>query len=452
MAVGLGHALSQDTVSIADFRYPETKSIDWKGYLNGSFGQSSSETSLPDFAHTGGIPGIMTGHSSHGEFNAYTNFLFFHAKDNHDHTFQVSASGYFQHRRSDKTTIDTATVGSEDSYTQWNAIVSENWSYLHYLTDEGFHFLGSIATEYRRGVTRSSSGGNPPTLIRYRDERESYYSVDFRGSLGAGFGRLRDGTFVFRALRIIERLRDDGVITRPLSRREMLGLIDRLATEREYTTNFERSSKYFIRDIVEELTALGVVLPGSVTPFSALRILESFQERVNPRIFGWRFYYTFNDTHSLSVTEGSYDNFQNDWTYVHEFGFQFGHPLSLLTHFSGSLILDMPTHNLRNRSTVRAQTTISHQIGEQLEVVGSYGFFYGVDNVYSFDFESFQRSAAHTIEGNFVYFIEDRLRFGTSLIFRSGYTHSYGSYVRYNPVSISYSEIFFSFGLIYNII
>ena len=45
-------------------------------------------------------------------------------------------------------------------------------------------------------------------LFRSNDhEIDRSFTVSFRGSLGIGYGRLRDGTFVFRALRIVERLR-----------------------------------------------------------------------------------------------------------------------------------------------------------------------------------------------------------------------------------------------------
>src|ERR1051326_2044010 len=86
--------LAQDSVSISDFRYPETRAIDWKGSLNGNFGSNSTRVEV-GAVQTSPRPGS-------GEdlrLNLGSTFLFFHSKDNHDN--QLKFSGNFEFRDHD---------------------------------------------------------------------------------------------------------------------------------------------------------------------------------------------------------------------------------------------------------------------------------------------------------------------------------------------------------------
>jgi hypothetical protein len=268
---------------------------------------------------------------------------------------------------------------------------------------------------------------------------------------------LRDGTFVFRALRIIERLREDGLITRELSRREMLGLVDRVARRREYTTNFERPDKYFVRDIVDELTETGVIAPGAVTPYSTLRIVEGLQENLALRMFGWRVYYAFDDVHNQHKSEAyyntvSFESYSDGWAHIHEFGFEFGHPLSLFTHLSGRCVLDVPVHQHQTQSTISTSATIVHQVGERLEIDGTYEFLWGLKYIPSAWVTSYTRSTVHTVRGNFVYFLEDRLRFVTALTYNNSHDNFHWEAQPFEPGAMYSSGIALSFGFLYNII
>jgi len=445
------HGLSaQDTVSISDFRYPETRAIDWKGYLSGYFNREDQDNGrflAPDRFQTG------TGSGSYGNFNASSNFLFFHTKDDHDQTFQLQASGSYSHNGNEGIQVDTAVYQSSTGTVSWIGEVDANWIYLHYLTGDGLHLIGALSSSYFAASLKENVARNSGSGSMNWERKSNSHSIHFRGSLGMGFGRLRDGTFVFRALRIIDRLREDGLITRPMSRNEVLGLVNRIAHLREYTTNFERYSKYFVKDIVEELVVMGVITPGSVTPFSSLRILEAFQENVQPRYFGWRAYYLFNDSHDQSRGDASQEEsytlpttshtYRNDWDYVHEFGVQIAWPFSLADNVTANGLLDLPNHNVQLRFSFRFDASISHQIGERLEANARYQLFYGVNDPFSYNFNYTSRSVNHTIQGNFVYFLEDQVRFQTGI----GYSFSSALSAAYKTSSFN-----FSFGLMYNII
>lgn len=459
IAILSGRSMAQDSVSIEDFRFPETKAVDLKGSLSGGLSSGNSGSSS---LYGAGAPRTQSSNSGFGSFTAGSTFLFFHTKDNHDQSFVLSTSGSYFYSDGEDMTADTTTRQREDRDSRWDGTVSANWSYLHYVTDEGFHFLGGIAADYQGSHARLNSSRDPdPAHIGYEQVSGSY-SVHFHGWLGAGFGRVRDGAFIFRAMRVVERLREDGVITRPLSRSEMLSLADRLAAQREYTTNFERYQKYFVKDIVDDLDSLGIVSQRTVTPYSALRILEGFQENVQSRFFGWRVYFAFHDSHDQSglnyrtVYSGGasleHESIDNSWAYVSEFGLQYGRPLSLYTHFYAEALLDLPNHDPGTRNSVRVSATVSHQLGERLLLVGSYQYNGGVSDAFSYDVDRYSRSFTHTFRGNFVYFLEDQLRFQTAVRYTTSHANYYGYSLDYIPISSSGSGFSFSFGLVYNII
>jgi hypothetical protein len=464
IAILAGKSAGQDSVSISDFRYPETKAIDLKGGLSGYFSSDQYDESYPL------VPLILTtakGNSGDGNLNASANFLFFHTKDNHDQSFTVSAQGSNSFSNNEDTRVDTVTRRRESSRVDWGGSVSADWSYLHYITEDGIHLIGGSTVDYYTTHSRRNSLTDGPVVVSSSEQVSGSYSVRFHGSLGLGFGRLRDGSFVFRALRVVERLREDGVITRSLSRSEMLDLAARIATRREYTTNFERSDKYFVKDIVDDLTSLGVIAPGvAVTSYSAMRILESFTENIQSRFFGWRVFYMINDAHdqygshsSMTLSDGTLSAEQridNSWLYVSRFGFQYGRPLSLLTHLYAEATLDLPNHDAAARYALRVIGTVSHQAGERLLLVGSYQYSGGSSDallsLFSLDSDAYTRSFNHTFQGNFVYFLEDQLHFRTTLVYSVHHRSSYGFSIPYYPSSSTTSGFSLSFSLVYNLI
>ncbi|MBI5216037.1 MAG: hypothetical protein HY960_09805 [Ignavibacteriae bacterium] len=79
--------LAQDSVSISDFRYPETKAIDWKGGISGSFGNSKTEAAPYSFWFPNGF---RQQNYLSGGMSLSSSFIYFHTKDNHDHSLSMS--------------------------------------------------------------------------------------------------------------------------------------------------------------------------------------------------------------------------------------------------------------------------------------------------------------------------------------------------------------------------
>ncbi|MBI3766291.1 MAG: hypothetical protein HY277_07305, partial [Ignavibacteriales bacterium] len=405
-------AIAQDSVSISDFRYPETQAIDWKGNATGYFNSGSREGNS---FRSSIYPNMSSSNSTHGNFNLYSNFLFFHTKDDRDDNIELSTSGSYSGDRRDQTENDTGVVRRDESNDRsWSGALGASWSVLHYLSDDGFHLMTRLSSGVSGSYSKLNLVTNRSQAQTSEEEIRKSYSLHFQGSLAIGYGRIRDGSFIYRALRVVERLREDGVVNRQLSRSEMLDLADRLARRRDYTTNFERYEKYFVQDIIAELAERGALGSQQLTGLSTLKIVEALRQDIQSRLFGWRVYYAFNDTHDQSRSDGQtivagssavgYDQFNNDWIYVHEVGAEFGYPFSLFTHLYSKFKVELPNHHYDTRFFMRLTTTLTHEIGERVELGGSVDFTNGSGSVYSYDVDQYTRATSYTISGNFVYF------------------------------------------------
>ncbi|MBI1807461.1 MAG: hypothetical protein HYR76_10475 [Ignavibacteria bacterium] len=365
--------------------------------------------------------------------------------------------------RRDQTENDTGVVRRDESNDRsWSGALGASWSVLHYLSDDGFHLMTRLSSGVSGSYSKLNLVTNRSQAQTSEEEIRKSYSLHFQGSLAIGYGRIRDGSFIYRALRVVERLREDGVVNRQLSRSEMLDLADRLARRRDYTTNFERYEKYFVQDIIAELAERGALGSQQLTGLSTLKIVEALRQDIQSRLFGWRVYYAFNDTHDQSRSDGQtivagssavgYDQFNNDWIYVHEVGAEFGYPFSLFTHLYSKFKVELPNHHYDTRFFMRLTTTLTHEIGERVELGGSVDFTNGSGSVYSYDVDQYTRATSYTISGNFVYFLEDQLRFITSMSYGNYRSDGYGVKPPYFPASYTSSGFSFSFGLTYNII
>ena len=273
------------------------------------------------------------------------------------------------------------------------------------------------------------------------------------GVVGFGFGRLRDGSFVFRALRIIERLQEDSLLRQNLTRDQTLRLIDRVSHTREYTTNFERWEKYLARDIVDLLVEMGLFDPRYVSAYSALRVSESFHEEIQPRLFGWRVYYGIGGLHTRRISRYDEDlaEDKSDIGFIDRFGAQYGRPLSLWTHWMNELTVERPPFKPDINFTINFSSTITYQVTERLSAEGSLTL---TRSTYypSSPYETYYRNLFSHLLGSFNYFIEDNIRFQLQGSFDHDIQDYYPGDNRYVPSTSIGNSFSFSFGLIYNII
>ncbi|HEV8538179.1 MAG TPA: hypothetical protein VGR15_04555, partial [Bacteroidota bacterium] len=136
------NVLAQDSVSISDFRYPETRAIDWKGGLMGSFSTNDYESN--QYARTRG--------NSLGNINLNSQFSFFHSHDDHDNSIRLSGSLYYVKSE------ELYPSDSEERRTEMKrGNVDLDWAYRHYLTAEGFHVSGIFRAHYDVSYTKTNS-------------------------------------------------------------------------------------------------------------------------------------------------------------------------------------------------------------------------------------------------------------------------------------------------------
>src|SRR5262249_15668587 len=134
------------------------------------------------------------------------------------------------------------------------------------------------------------------------------------------------------------------------------------------------------------------------------------------------------------------------------FGFEYGTPLSIYTHFYGKSFVDIPLHEAGTRSSLNISATLSHQVGERLELDGTYAFLWGPPAQPYANYSGFTRATLHTLEGNFVYFREDRLRSVVGITYTSLNDRSFNYNSTVTPDALSRWNVIISFGFSYNII
>jgi hypothetical protein len=430
-------AQAQDSVSISDFRYSETTAKDWKAGFFGIFNSGGRDyESLYNSKLTNG-----TDHSTDFQVDAHTSFLLFHVND--IHTFELTTSGFLKYSKNTMNRVASSgnSVNEYESGSEMkNGEITLNTEYLRYLTEEGFHLFGFYGLDY--GFTHNKDN------YESREDVISLFRFDDEGVIGVGHGRIRDGTFVIQALRIIERLREDGVIKTTMTHEQTLSLVDRVALQREYTTNYERHEKYLVQDIVEELQDKGVIDSQDITAYSSLRIAEGLRERIESRFFGWRVTYGFGANGYIRKTYGKTSGYidpHNGDSFFHRMSIEFGHPLTLYTHLHNKLTIEVPRFRADLFTKINLRGILTHQVGERFDVQVQYQFRKGTS-----DWN--ERMFWHSISSSFIYFLEDQLRFTTSVEYND-YQYDYINDSPTNYYKTKRTAGFsLSFGLAYNII
>ncbi len=441
---------SQEEVSVSDFRYPETRALDWKGGLNGSLSSSKYSSVYPDR--------MSDSRGRNNDFSIYTSVLFFHSKENHDNLITFNGRlGY----SSSKTESDRSPVydSYEDHSSGKSASLWATWTYAHYFSDaDKFHFVGTTNASYSGSIREDShvSKSSPPYS---REGTTKSYDFTASGFAGIGYGRMRDGTFVIRAMRILERLQEDEVIPH-LSREQMLMLIDKVAHTREYVTNHERYEKFLVQDIIKELASGGIIPQEAITPFSVLKIAEAMREQIEPRFFGWRTYYAIGGNarhHLYDYVSGSTTDhtFYRDGMIRHRVAAEFGHPFSAWTHVNAQASVEIPQKIASKFYAFDFEARAIHQLGEKIDLVCGYRFHRWAGNDENWaDDTYYQRSIRHSADATFRFFLEDRVSFNCSIYYNSDSYNAYDSHripVDDNASSTS-SGFGVYFGINYNII
>jgi hypothetical protein len=282
---------------------------------------------------------------------------------------------------------------------------------------------------------------------------------------GIGYGKLRDGSSIFAVLRILDKLTEDSVLVRPLTKDEVLRIVDVFAKEGEYSYTQDRYIKYFMEDVFGQLQKMGALKENAATAYSVLRAVEVLSERIEPRLFGWRarfgvqrtytreinvsdqsdYSYTANDN---TVTYNTY-NYSNYLWYFRDYvslALDYGYPLTLNFQVNSNLSVEIPRIDYQRKIGYTYQLAGIYQVGERIDATIS-GSVSRTTNLYqSADENEFLRNIQYTAGISFRFFIENNINFNVSCRYSEYYQDTFSFFSSRNSAS-KYPTI--SFGMNY---
>lgn len=219
-------------------------------------------------------------------------------------------------------------------------------------TDDGYNInsIGTLNNYYQDtkvfGYGEADLRFRKPMGISSTDDPYAHFEV------GAGYGRVYDATPLAKAIRIVEDLREYGVISRDLTDAGYMKLAHILDKESEYASKYSTAEyrKYWFDDMAKVFKEEGVLVGPELTPLGVVRMMEILVidggERFSTRNHGWLV--------RAGVGYLASDYFGEDEDPTLNAAFMYYLPLSLKLQFSEELryktILDSDeTHEITNR-------------------------------------------------------------------------------------------------------
>ncbi len=276
-----GRARSDD---FADFRIPTHQVLSWTGSLDGWWRGSTN-----DLATIRGRSGYLSG-ATGSDFNRFTDGetgftdLFLSAN------FGGTRSN-FRDSRYEQLPSLTRSSNQRSSLRSTSEREEVGYSFGRYLGRAPIE-LGADAralndqTQGWNNWRTVSSETDPFSTTDYWSEsdtrsRQANTVVSLRPRVG--LGRVRDATGVYTARVIEERLRGDGVLTRPLSHEARQKLVDLLTLRYSYDVLHVRPGKGLWAEIERIVGDDGALAPGGLDASSTQHAGESLLEAVGGR-------------------------------------------------------------------------------------------------------------------------------------------------------------------------
>lgn len=412
-----GYSYPIDSVSISDFRYPETRAQDLK--ISGSM-RSDLYNSVYKGLNIFRLKSTVNAHNIYG--NIENKYFLFNTSEVLDYELSLIGSlwGRYDQRKSEREdTVRKTYYSSYEREFAPNIYITPKA--LYYVLPEKLHFQLS-GMMYGAYLTRSKSSSSNEYLSYHANERIKSWGLGSEIQLGLGWGKMRNGVFVFKALRIIQKIQDDDVLIRPLTRKEIFSIVNLLAKEREYNTNFERYRKYLYSDLINKLQSMNLFKEGLLPAYSILKVEEVDSENLYPRLFGYRFYFGILNKYSRSKQYEKNERFYTDEkmyeskneNYYDVFGFEFGKDFGLAAHFYSNIELRLPINSLQNLFELYASPKFYFELGEKYKIDLTYEFSRRPDYFFWNDNISYLIMYSHQSLLVFRYFIEDQISLSTS--------------------------------------
>jgi hypothetical protein len=406
--------LGQD-ISITDFRIPTSKYQKFVGGLSGEWGKTSNSYLYPS--------SISQGSNSTLASNLQTSFNYDLADLSEVHSLETTLmlAGQGTYNKGTNTWINqTDTSLSEQSQKSYRLDVAALSRYSSYITPDALHWFVEASATYFFDQIEGNADQNS-TMTKYHNAsfgKDNDWNASIGG--GIGYGKLRDGSPVFAILRILEKLQEDSLLVRPLTKDEIINLVEILARRTEYAQIHDRYIKYLMGDLFSELQRIGVLKDNVPTAFSVERAVEVLSEQIEPRLFGWRTRIGVQRTYNEESIIGNGYGLSTSYVWnFHDFlqlAVDYGYPVSLNLHLTSSISVGIPKIDYQRKINSNFNVKGIYQVGERIDATIS-GSMQRIQYVNGDLEDEFTRSFQYNAGVSFRFFIENQVSFTISALY-----------------------------------
>ena len=443
---------AQQDVSIWDFRIPETKYQRLTGSLSGGLNNT-------DYNYTDMFQDHSTNTSKSSSAQSTLTYNFANYNENNSLEIAANVTVQANHQSNDGNQLYSASqsfmynASSSQEQTTYNAFISPDIRYSNYIDPDTWHWFaeGSGNYSFNQYINNSNT--------TYSDGSHSYDSLYTKSNAwnasvggGIGYGKFRDGSAVFAVLRILDKLTEDSVFIRPLTKDEALQIVNLYARKAEYVYTQDRYVKFFMEEVFGQLQKMGVLKENAATAYSALRAVEVLSEQIEPRLFGWRARLGLQRTFTEEVSaeseiypQGYIPNYLWYFRDYVSLAFDYGYPLTLNLQVNSNLSVEIPSIDSKRKIAYTFQIAGIYQIGERIDAKIS-GSIYRFINLYQADESNFGRTLQYNAGVSFRFFIENNVNFNVSCGYSEWHQDQFSLYFSGSNV---YKSPAVSFGVYY---
>lgn len=439
-------------ISITDFRIPTSKYQRFLGGLSGMWGKRNVDSYYQNHTNPSSNSNQSTWFSSSLDYEL-GNF-------SEDHSLEIylrlnGQAGY--DKSGSNWTYQNDTGSSARVQKNYGLDINPTIRYSNYFTSDTWYWYVEGLGYYTFDQFKSNNDQirSDTTSHDLSYNKNNNWNASLGG--GVGYGKLRDGSTIFAILRILDKLKEDSLLTRPLLKEEILKLVDILARRNEYAQLQDRYVKFLMGDLFNELQKMGVLKNNVPTAYSVERAVEVISEQIEPRLFGWRvrvgvqrLFYEDVYANENSSSPGYITSY--GWSHQDNFKlvFDYGYPFSLNFQVNSNFSMNILGIDYKRKIGFNFSLKGIYQIGERIDASISESILRNQAlNSSSEDQNNFVRNIQYNTTISFRFFIENRVSFVINCIYSDIQSDSYSSAYQSSTVTKGPS---INFGLNYRFI
>jgi len=312
-------------------------------------------------------------------------------------SIEVILGTFFYHSVSEN---KNNSITSESILNQLRTDLNIDGSMSYFLTNDWFL---SARTDNRLYFSESHDNDSYRTNGSSSSDRSVFITRDYdlSGRIGLGFGRLRNVTPVFRALRFNERLKD--LKKQTGSPEELAELAAFFAQRSAYSETYDRATKYFYNNLPDKT----IKILQNAQPWEIIYLDETWNEIIGNRLEGFdmdggvSFDYEKNDNSDVYTTELFLLGLYLQQRYYHNIcpSYQLG--TNFYSSFSKSVNNNTPYNYLgKGKLQVENLWNLTDKVLTELDL--------GMESVFTSK-EKWQRRDRYFSEITFRYFLENNI-------------------------------------------